>query len=102
MKALWAVAAIGLGLAGAVGTVSAQPYGGYDRGGYDRGGGYRDDYGRDRGYREERRGGGYAFDEREYLRCNPDVRRAVARGQMESAIAHYRTFGQRERRRLTC
>ena len=97
MKALWAVAAIGLGLAASAGPVSAQ-YGGYDRGG----GGYREDYGRDRGYREERRGGGYGFDEREYLRCNPDVRRAVARGQMESGIAHWRTFGQRERRRLSC
>jgi hypothetical protein len=101
MKALWAVAAIGLGLAGPVGSSYAQPYGGYDRG-YERDRGYREDYGRDRGYREERRGGGYGFDEREYLRCNADVRRAVQRGQMESGLAHWRTFGQRERRPLSC
>ena len=61
---------------------------------------------RDAGYRE--RGGGYGggreygFDESEYLRCNPDVLRAVRRGQMESGAVHYQTFGRRERRRLSC
>jgi hypothetical protein len=50
----------------------------------------------------EERGPGYAFDEREYLRCNPDVRRAVNRGQQESGFVHYQTIGRRERRPLTC
>ncbi|GJD97934.1 hypothetical protein [Methylobacterium iners] len=66
------------------------------------GGGYRD---RDAGYGERGRGYGarqYGFDESEYLRCNPDVRRAVNRGQMESGAAHYRVFGRREGRRLSC
>ncbi|POR40383.1 hypothetical protein [Methylobacterium sp. V23] len=42
------------------------------------------------------------FDEGEYLRCNPDVRRAVEHGEMASGAVHYRTFGRREGRRLTC
>jgi hypothetical protein len=42
------------------------------------------------------------FDEDEYLRCNPDVRRAVEQGEMASGAVHYRTFGRREGRRLTC
>ena len=42
------------------------------------------------------------FDEREYLRCNPDVRQAIMRGQMASGAAHYQTFGMREGRRLSC
>jgi hypothetical protein len=100
MKALWAVAAVSFGLVGFVGTASAQPWGGgYDRGsdrGYDRG--YRDEY--DRGPRRRERE--YAFDEREYLRCNPDVRRAVNRGLMESGYVHYRRHGRGEGRRLSC
>ena len=66
------------------------------------GGGGRD---RDSGYRERGRGDGgrgYGFDESEYLRCNPDVLRAVRRGQMKSGAVHYQTFGRRERRRLSC
>lgn len=84
-------------------------YGGYGetgRGGY----GTRDyeDRGRDYGYgrRNDEYGGygkrQYGFDESQYLRCNPDVRRAIERGQMESAIAHYKVFGRREGRRLSC
>ncbi|WP_336492359.1 hypothetical protein [Methylobacterium nigriterrae] len=81
MKALCAIAAIGLSLMGAMGSVSAQPYG--DR-----------DYGR--------RDRGYGFNEREYLRCNPDVRRAVRRGIVSSGAAHYRVNGRYEHRRLSC
>lgn len=62
----------------------------------------RDDYGQGPRRGPESRGRDYGFDEGEYLRCNPDVRRAVANGQMESAAAHYRNFGRRENRRLTC
>ena len=108
MKALYTAAVIGLGLIGLIVSATAQPYGGpdygsRDRGEYrDRGDRYRDrddDYGdRSRGYGD--RAGG--FDEREYLRCNPDVRRAVQSGQMESGAAHYKTFGRREGRRLSC
>ncbi|GJD52200.1 hypothetical protein OPKNFCMD_4962 [Methylobacterium crusticola] len=123
MKALCAMAAVALSLAGATAPASAQPRGGpdYDYGergpgygergpGYgERGPGYGDrgpGYGeRDPGYRERgsgSRGREAGFDEREYLRCNPDVRRAVDRGQMESGFVHYRTFGRREGRRLNC
>lgn len=42
------------------------------------------------------------FNEREYLRCNPDVRQAVRRGQMPSGWYHYQTFGRRENRQLNC
>ncbi|GJE12635.1 hypothetical protein [Methylobacterium longum] len=108
MKAFLAAAAVTLGILGALSPVLAQPRGpdyedygyrdrGYrDRGDYDdRGRGYRD--------RDDYRGrANYGFDEREYLRCNPDVRRAVAAGQMESGAAHYRVFGRREGRRLSC
>jgi hypothetical protein len=107
MKALLVAATVGLSVLGALNPATAQMRGGPD---YDYGdrGGYRDrdredyrdrDEYRDRGYRER---GGYAFDEREYLRCNPDVRRAIAAGQMESGAAHYRTFGRREHRPLSC
>lgn len=103
MKALYVMAAVGLSLVGSTVTAPAQYGGGYG-GGYDRP--YRGereyrerDYGeRDRGPRY--RGGG--FDEEEYLRCNPDVRRAVNRGTMPSAAVHYRQFGRREGRRLSC
>lgn len=54
---------------------------------------------RRRGSAEERDA---AFDEDEYLRCNPDVRKAVENGAMKSAEFHYRKFGRREGRRLTC
>lgn len=62
---------------------------------------YDDDRGRERsrGSQEEPEA---AFDEDEYLRCNPDVARAVKRGEMASGYLHYRTFGRREGRRLTC
>ncbi|POR40067.1 hypothetical protein CRT23_25860 [Methylobacterium sp. V23] len=43
-----------------------------------------------------------AFDEDEYLRCNADVRRAVEQREMASGEFHYRTFGRREKRQLTC
>jgi hypothetical protein len=94
MKAFLAAATVGLSILGAVAPVAAQPRPDYDDG-------YRDRGYRDRGdYRGRSAYGG--FDEREYLRCNPDVRRAVAAGQMESGAAHYRVFGRREGRRLSC
>ncbi|AMB47940.1 MULTISPECIES: hypothetical protein [Methylobacteriaceae] len=107
MKAIYAVAAVGLGLMGSIASVSAQPYGSRDYGYEERGRGYG---GRGGEYEERGRGYGdrgygrrdYGFDEREYLRCNPDVLRAVRRGQMESGAVHYQTFGRRERRRLSC
>jgi hypothetical protein len=109
MNATLKIAVLGLSLVGAVTPALAQPYGygggGYDRGDYgDRGPRYRDrdydDYrGRGDGYG---RGGGYGFDAAEYLRCNPDVRRAVRNGQMQSAEFHWRNFGRREGRRLSC
>ena len=105
MKTFLAAVAVGFGVISAIGPALAQPrdygYGDRDYGGRDR----DDDYrgrgrgDRDRGYGERAYGG---FDEREYLRCNPDVRRAIANGQMESGAAHYRTFGRREGRRLSC
>ena len=101
MKAFCAVAVIGLTLAAAIGSASAQPYGrGYDY--EERGPRYR---GRDYEERERgpRRGGReFSFDEREYLRCNPDVRAAVARGQFPSGFDHYRGHGRREGRRISC
>lgn len=108
MNATLKIAVLGLSLVGAVAPAVAQPYGygggGYDRGDYgDRGPRYRDrdrDYDRGRGY--GRGGGGYGFDAAEYLRCNPDVRRAVRNGQMQSAEFHWRNFGRREGRRLSC
>src|SRR4051812_19483918 len=100
MKAFCAVAAISLTLAAGIGSSLAQPYGGR---GYDyeeRGPRYRDRdyddrdraprYGRD--YDDRERGprrGGFAFDEREYLRCNRDVLAAVSRGQVQSGFDHY-------------
>lgn len=85
MKATWAIAAVGLGLLGTVGSASAQRY---ERE-YDR--------------RESRGGGGGGdWDERMYLRCNPDVRRSVERGQTRSGLDHYRVFGRREGRALEC
>lgn len=105
MKALCAAAALGLSLVVSIGSASAQPYGGYDRPYRDRDvreRDYRDrDYGeRDRGPRGRDRE--YAFDEGEYLRCHPDVRRAVNRGDMESGYVHYRRHGRGEGRRLSC
>ena len=102
MKALCGVAAIGLMLLGSLSPVSAQPYGGYDDGYRGRNDGYQD---RGSGYRERRRGyggGGYVFNERAYLRCNPDVLRAVRRGIVSSGAAHYRANGRYEGRRLSC
>ena len=108
MKSFLALSVVGLGLAGSIGLASAQPYGGYGGQGYGPGRGYeyeergpryreREEYGSRRGG-----GGGYAFDEGEYLRCNPDVRRAVRSGQMASGAAHYQEYGRRERRALSC
>lgn len=92
MKTFCVVAALTLGFAGSVGSAAAQGYYG------DRGYGYEGRGYGDRGYGDR----GYGFDEREYLRCNPDVWRAVRRGQMESGFAHYRMYGRREHRRLSC
>jgi hypothetical protein len=107
MKALHAIAVIGLGLIGAIGSASAQ-YGAPDYG-Y---GGREREYGRDRDYGYEERGRGYrerrprdqdyGFNERAYLRCNPDVARAVAQGRMQSGFMHYQGYGRREGRRLSC
>lgn len=59
---------------------------------------YRDrDLDGDRG-----RGRARGFNERAYLRCNPDVRRSVNRGETDSGYAHYRIYGRREGRQLTC
>jgi hypothetical protein len=102
MKALWAMAAVGLSLLGSMGASSAQPGRGPDYGYGERDYGPRSrerEYGeRGRGYRERDSG----FDEREYLRCNPDVARAVSRGQMQSGFIHYQGYGRREGRRLSC
>ena len=97
MKALCVLAAVGLTLLGSLGSVSAQPYGGYGDGYRGRNDGYQD-----RGSRYRDRGRGYGFNEREYLRCNPDVLRAVRRGIVSSGTAHYRVNGRREGRRLSC
>ncbi|MCJ2037175.1 hypothetical protein [Methylobacterium sp. J-068] len=102
MKVLGAMLAVGLAL---MGSASAQSYGDRDYGSRDRG--FRDrDYGdrdyEDRGRGRRERGGDSGFDEREYLRCNADVRRAVEQGKMPSGAVHYRTFGRREGRRLSC
>lgn len=70
--------------------------------GRERNRGYDDeDRGRERGrgYREESEA---EFDEEEYLRCHPDVRRAVKRGEMASGASHFKLFGRREGRSLTC
>ena len=108
MKALYAIAAAGLVLMmGTAGSALAQyypapppPYREPDYYEYE-----RPRY-RERDYYEERgpryRGGGFAFDERWYLRCNPDVLHAVRRGQMESGWAHYQRHGRYEGRRLRC
>lgn len=137
MKKLGVMAVVGLSLLGAVGTATAQPYGGPDYGYRDRDRDYRDrdyrsrdsDY-RDRDYRDrrddygrrddyrgrerdygsrdrdrdygERNRGGAAFNEREYLRCNPDVARAVLAGKMESGYKHFQVHGFREGRKLAC
>jgi hypothetical protein len=110
MKAFWAMTAVGVTLLGAAVPAAAQyGYGGGGGPGYG-GGGYGGGYGERRRFDDEEEGygrrrgrsGDYAFDEREYLRCNPDVRRAIVNGQMASGLAHYRTFGRREGRRLSC
>jgi hypothetical protein len=99
---------LGLSILGAAAPALAQPYGyGRDRDyGYDRGRDYDDRRPRARDYDDEDRRGGYGrgggFDAAEYLRCNPDVRRALRNGQITSAADHYRVFGRREGRRLSC
>jgi hypothetical protein len=100
MKPSFAIVAVGLSLIGLMGPSSAQRYGEPDyehRQRYD----YRDRYEyRNRGPRYRERG--YVFDEREYLRCNPDVREAVEYGDFESGFQHYQRIGRREGRRLSC
>jgi hypothetical protein len=106
MKALWAFAAVGLSLVTPLGSASAQPReywyrGSPDHGYEERGPRYRerDDWYEERPRYRSRR---FAFSEREYLRCNPDVRQAVRRGQFESGWAHYQIYGQHEDRSLRC
>ncbi|MEE7489554.1 hypothetical protein ACU4GR_29975 [Methylobacterium oryzae CBMB20] len=115
MKAISATV-LGLALLSGVTPASAQPYGGrdygYDRGDYgprdrgygDRGYGDRDRRDYDRDYDRGSRGGrgDYAFNEEEYLRCNPDVRRAVIGRAIKSGLEHYRKVGMAEGRKLTC
>lgn len=115
MRTFGILTVVGLGLIGAIAPVQAQYYDGRDPGYRDRGYGDRSYGGRgrdrddddDRDYRRRDRGDRYdgrraGFDEDEYLRCNPDVRRAVNRGTMESGATHYRIFGRKEGRRLSC
>ena len=102
MKALCAMAPVGLCLMGSIRSASAQPW--YREGpgyGQERGPRYR---GYDGWYRERPRyrGRGFAFNERAYLFCNPDVLRAVRRGQMRSGWQHYQRYGRYEGRRLFC
>ena len=111
MRTFVAAAVVALGVVGSTAYVSAQPYygDGYRERRYEeRDRGYRDGP-RDEGRRSDRyddrdRGRrGASFDEREYLRCNPDVRRAVSRGQFGgSGLNHYQEYGRRENRRLSC
>jgi hypothetical protein len=113
MKAICAIAALGLSLVAPMGSASAQ-YGSpdYGYGGREREYGRDRDYGRDRNFGYEERGRGYkeraprdqeyGFNERAYLRCNPDVARAVAQGRMQSGFMHYQGYGRREGRRLSC
>ncbi len=110
MRTLCALAAVGLTLMGSMGSVSAQGYGRPDYG-YEQ----RDDYRggspryepryqeRDYDYRDrapQYREREVRFDEGWYLRCHPDVRRAVNQGRQASGWAHYQRHGQREGRRL--
>lgn len=124
MKTFWVTALVGLSLLGAADVALAQR-GGHDDGYDEREYGNRSYERRDRSYddddRPRERSRGYddddrgrqrglgsqeepdaEFDEDEYLRCNPDVRRAVERGEMASGEFHYRTFGRDEKRQLTC
>lgn len=106
MKPFWLALAVGATLLGSVATAPAQRYYQQDddeddgppmrgRGGYE----YQQrDYAPQRG----RGGGGYGFSESEYLKCNPDVRRSVQRGETVSGAEHYRIYGRREGRRLSC
>lgn len=129
MKTVCTMALAGFGLLSLAGAATAQRYDDYDRGDrydrrgdrYDRRGdrdddryGDRDGYGDRVGRSRNRDDDGFGrrrnrdtsndigFDAGEYLRCNPDVARAVRSGQMPSAIVHFRTFGRREGRRLSC
>lgn len=101
MKAYLAMAAAGLSLLGTMGPAPAQGFRDRDYESRDRGDGYRERGGGGGGGNRERGYGG-GFDEREYLRCNPDVRRSVARGDTESGALHYRIYGRREGRQLSC
>ena len=40
------------------------------------------------------------FDEAAYLLCNPDVKAAVARGELDSGRQHWEIFGRNEQRKL--
>jgi hypothetical protein len=125
MKALFAIAVIGLGLISALSPASSQPYReryyGFDerdylrcnpdvwaavrRGEFASGFQHYQTNGRREGRRlhcGERRYGGGEFDEREYLQCNPDVWAAVRRGEFASGFQHYQTFGRNEGRQLWC
>ena len=97
MKALGAVAAAGLVLMASLGSASSQPWGGRDYGYGQRD--YDDEGYEERGPRYRERA--QRFDPREYLRCNPDVRRAVMQGGT-TPFQHYQQFGRREGRRLSC
>lgn len=105
MKAVCALAAVSLGLVSPTHSASAQP-GYWYREGPDYGYEERSPIYRERDdWYEERpryRGRRIAFSEREYLRCNPDVRQAVRRGQFQSGWAHYQIYGQHEDRSLRC
>jgi hypothetical protein len=108
MKTFCAVATRAVSLMGSLGSTYSQPYSGpgsgsgygrdYERYGPGSGSGYGRDY-EPRGPRYGRVGG---FDEGEYLRCNPDVRRAVRRGEQPSGWVHYQRFGRYENRPLRC
>ncbi len=75
---------------------------------YDNGGGYQPPYDNGGGYQPPYDdGGGYNrppawFDEQGYLRCYPDVARAVRLGQFPNGYAHYVMYGQREGRNPQC
>jgi hypothetical protein len=97
LKRACALVLVALGLPASISSTSAQPYG------------YGRPYYGDREVEYERRqrgrwdrDEGAAFDEDEYLRCNPDVRRGVYRGQFESGFSHWRAYGRREGRRVSC
>jgi len=110
MKALRVILVAGLSLIGLVGPTSAQRYREPDDYDYEyrqRDYDYRDRYNDQDRYGYGERGPRYreranVFSEREYLRCHPDVRQAVRRGDFESGYEHYQRYGRREGRTLSC